>query len=92
MTEQAERVQRALKQTRPRGRNPPEAAAGYSGEKQYETLPWTSSSGTRDACRINGACCRDEVTNQPQGRWLRHATAAGKDSSSQKLVDPGLDV
>lgn len=92
MTEQAEKVQRAPKQTRPRGRNPSEAAAGYSGEKQYEALPWTSNSGTRDAYKINWACCRDEVTNQPQGRWLRPATEAGMDSGSQKLVDPGLDV
>lgn len=92
MTEQAERDQRAPKQTRARGRNPSEAAAGHSGEKRYEALPWTSSSGTRDACKINLAGCRGEVTNQPQGTWLRPATAVGMDSGSQKLVDPELDM
>lgn len=40
MTEHAERDQRTLKQTRAWGRNPSEAAAGHSGEKQYEALLW----------------------------------------------------
>lgn len=56
MTEHAERDQRTLKQTRAWGRNPSEAAAGHSGEKQYEALLWTSSSRTRDTCKINRAC------------------------------------
>lgn len=82
MTECAERDQRGTEAERAVGRIQSETAAGHSGEKQYEALLWTSSSRTRDTCKVNQACCRDEVNNQPQGRWVRLATAVQMDSGS----------
>lgn len=52
-----------------RGRNPLEALKDTEGETVGRS-PVDSSSGVSVTCKVNRACCRSEVNNQPYGRWV----------------------